>query len=224
MIEIFKIKTSVESAIIGTFPQIEEKWLGPTNFWGENSYTKTPLQGPIEFQIIFPQFRLSPRGRLTDFVSSVNVQRNYLFISDKLWAIIRKFELDEHQQFDVPVYVNGKTHDFHLIYFPWPRSDDFIDWKESSFFQIDESGGQFIKAFENTRDYQFNNRPNDLIVRKNQITLFEDKIKWDVFRFTNFDSGFFVSKRLKEAMESAEITGVVYEPAIWMPNQPSWHP
>src|SRR5262245_21144027 len=143
MIEIFKMSHSVEASEVGNFPQVEEKWLGPGDYQDSGSYSRTPLKGPINFDIIFPKFEIARDGKLTDWAGSLNINRNYLMITTRLYDLLKTFQMDEYQYFPAPVHTPNRIVDYHLIYFPWPRGDDFIDWQRSTFRRIAPSGDSF---------------------------------------------------------------------------------
>ncbi|MCC6280694.1 MAG: hypothetical protein IT262_08845 [Saprospiraceae bacterium] len=216
MMKLFKLEQSVEGPIIGDFPQVQEKWPWLTDRWGENSYTMTPLKGRIEFDIVFPYFELAKRAKLTDWVSAVNVDRNYLMVSTRLLALLKGFVLDEYQYFPVPVHTPNKIVDYHLIYFPWPRQDDFINWEKSTFRRITKSGENILLQFENAKARNLAKDAHEIQIEK--IIINTNKITMDVFRFRSFHLGFYVSERLKNAMESAGMTGIVYEIPEWLPK------
>ncbi len=215
MMKLFKLEQSVEGPIIGDFPQVQEKWPWPMDRWGENSYAMTPLKGPIEFDIIFPYFELAKRAKLTDWVSAVNVDRNYFMVSTRLLALLKGFVWDEYQYFPVPVHTPNEIVDYHLIYFPWPRQDEYIDWKSSIFQHIVPSGAIEEIQFENSGRYLMEHTDD---VKMEKAVIFSENITLDLFRFKNYNSGFYVSERLKNAMEAAGMTGIVYEIPEWLPK------
>lgn len=212
--KLFKLKKSVDASVIGVFPQVGERWPWPTDRWGADSYTMTPLKGYIEFKIIFPYFELEKGAKLTDWVSTVNVDRNYLMVSTKLVDLLHTFILDEKQDFPALVHTPEGITKYHLVYFPWPRQDDFIDWKKSVFEKNPEDGAFGIQ-FEDSRNYLMQHNENTKI---KDIVIFPERITCDVFRFTNYQSGFYVSERLKNAMETAGMTGIEYEVPEWLPK------
>lgn len=215
MIVLFKINHSVEIPEVGTQPQVQTKWLGPTDFWAPNSYTMTPLKGPIEFDIVFPVFEIAKYAELTDWVGvGGGITINYLMVSTRLFDLLKTFQMDEYQYFPAPIQTPHGIVDYHLIYFPWPREDDFIDWPKSTFRRVTASGDSFLVQFNNTKERQFAKNAHELqidniVVRTEQVTM-------DVFRFAMYELGFYVSARLKEAMIANGMTGIRYERAEWL--------
>ncbi len=214
MIELFKLQHSTEAGVIGSIPQVDIHWPGPTDYWAPNSYTMTPLKGPIEFDIVFPEFKISKYGKLTDWVSVLNINRNYLMVTTRLYDLLRTFVMDEYQYFPAPVQTPQETVDYHLIYFPWPRSDDFIDWPKSTFRRVTPSGDSFLVQFENTKERQLIKDAHEIQIEN--IVVRTELITIDVFRFRGFERGFYVSARLKEAMVERGMTGIRYERTEWL--------
>ena len=212
MINVFKL--AVDASVVGVYPQVGERWPWSADRWGPDSYTMTPLKGPIEFEIIFPHFVLEDGAKLTDWVSTPNVDRNYLMVSTRLMDLLKEYRLDEYQYFPAPVHTPKGIVDYHLIYFPWPRQDDFIDW-EKSLFKEDNEGVSVELRFQESRRFLMENNDN---TKMKEAVIFPDKITMDVFRFTNYRSGFYVSERLKNAMEAAGMTGILYEVPEWLPR------
>lgn len=99
MIRFFKLKHSVNHSIIGVFPQVDEAWPWAIDRQVVNSYTRTPIKGRIEFDIVFPEFKLNAGAKRTDWMSSVNIGRNYLMVSTRLLELLKGFILDEYQLF-----------------------------------------------------------------------------------------------------------------------------
>ena len=214
MIKLFKINHSVEASEIGCFPQVQEKWLGPTDFWAANSYTMTPLKGLIEFAIIFPKFEIARHSKLTDWVSSVNIDANYLMATTRFYDLLKSFVMDEYQHFPAPVHTPQGVIDYHLIYFPWPHSDDFIDWQKSTFRRTTPDGDNFLVQFENTKERLLTKDAHEIQIEN--IVVRTELITMDIFRFKGFETGFYVSAKLKEAMVANGMTGIRYEQAGWL--------
>ncbi len=210
----YKINHSVTISEVGTQPQVDTQWVGPTDFWGVNSYTHTPLVGPIDFAIVFPSFHLSQLAKITDwFGDGGGISMNYFMVSARLYSLLQTYQMDEYQYFPAPVNTPGGIVDYHLIYFPYPREDDFIDWGHSLFRRITPSGESRLIQFSNSKERQLARDAHEIHTEKLIVHL--EKIKVDIFRFKRFESGFYISEQLKAAMESKGMTGIRYEKVAW---------
>lgn len=210
MIELFKLRHSVELSEVGTFPQVEIEWTGPTDFWASTSYTSTPLNGYVKDDIVFPKFKLSNLGKLNDWVGdNGGVGMNYFMISTKLLELLKSFQMDEFQHFPAPVQTKHGIVNYHLIYFPWPRGDDYIDWSKTTFHRKDSTGKMSFVQFQNTKERQLAKDAHE--IETDRLVVHAHRITMDVFRFRGFETGVYVSKRLREAILSAGITGIKFE-------------
>ncbi len=210
----FKLKHSVEIPEVGTQPQIQTSWPGPTDYWAPDSYTNTPLKGKIDFVIVFPEFEIDELAKLTDWVGAVNINRNYLMISTRFYELLKAFQMDEYQHFPAPVKTPGGMVDYHLIYFPYPRGDDFINWEKSLFKRVTPDGRHSVISFANSKERQLASDAHEIQTEK--IVVRWEKVTMDIFRFRAFEAGFYVSEQLKQAMENRGMTGIRYEKTSWL--------
>lgn len=166
MLKLFKLAHNAEIAEIGYYPQVEVSWPWSIDYWGERSFVNTPLSGSVRDDVVFPKFNLASRAKANDWVGNgAALEINYLFISDRLYELMRSFQMDEYQQFPVSVEAQGNTLDYHLVYFLWPRSDDYIDWQNTIFQRTTGSGETNFEQFKNTRERQFaKNKGNYILV------------------------------------------------------------
>jgi hypothetical protein len=217
MLKLFKLAHNLEIAEIGYYPQVEISWPWSIDYWGERSFVNTPLSGSVREDVVFPRFNLASQAKANDWVGNgAALEISYLFVSTRLYELMRSFQMDNHQQFPVPVETSVDTLGYHLIYFLWPRSDDFIDWQNTIFQRTSASGETNLEQFNNTRERQF--AKNNYELSMYQPGIHSEKITCDAFRFGGYDMGFYVSERLKNAMESAGMTGIVYEVPEWLPK------
>jgi len=217
MIKLFKLAHCVEVSEIGTYPQVQIDWPWDVDYRGERSYIQTPLRGPVRHDIVFPRFTLEKVAKTNDWVGDGGgVGMYYWMISTKLYEIVKTFKMDEHQYFPAPVHTPKGIVDYHLIYFPWPRGDDFIDWEKSTFQRVTASGERTVLQFENSKARNLARDAHEIQIES--IVLHPEKMIFDTFRFRSFHSGFYVSERLKNAMEAAGMTGILYEVPEWRPG------
>lgn len=217
MIKFFKLAHCVEISEIGMYPQVKIDWPWDVDYRGERSYIQTPLRGPARQDIVFPRFKLERAAKANDWVGDGGgVGMYYWMISKRLYDLVKTFNIDEYQYFPAPVHTPKSIVDYHLIYFPWPRGDDFIDWEKSTFRRVTPNGEGEIEQFNNTKERQLAKNKHEL--QTVQLVLNVEKITMDAFRFMGFETGFYVSERLKNAMEAAGMTGIVYEVPEWLPE------
>lgn len=214
MIELFKMNRSVEVSEIGRFPQVEQRWIDPVDYWAPNSFAMTPLQGSINFDIIFPVFEAAQSAKLTDWVSTVNIDRNYLMVTTRFYRLLQSFKMDEYQHFPTQIRTHEGILNYNLIYFPWPRGDDFIDWERSTFHRITANGDCILMQFKNVKERQLAIDSHEIRIEK--LLIHTEKITMDIFRFKGFEDGYYVTRRLKDSIETNGMTGIRFEKAKWM--------
>ena len=217
MIKLFKLAHCAQIPVIGYYPQIEIDWPWDVDYRGERSYIQTPLSGPVRQDIVFPRFKLAKLAKANDWVGDGGgVGRKYWMISTRLYDLIQTFSIDEYQYFPAPVHTLNGVVDYHLIYFLWPRGDDFINWERSVFRRTLPSGNNQSEQFANTKERQFAKDEHELQIV--DLVLNTEKITVDIFHFKGFETGFYVSERLKNAMEADGMTGIEYEIPEWLPK------
>ncbi len=100
--------------------------------------------------------------------------------------------------------------DYYLIYLPHPRDDEFFNWEHCLFYDFHDPEKKIFSVADAREYYKAHNgkilKPERLVVRDGQPA-------FDLFRCRFYDGGtrFYVSSRLKQAMEAAGITGVRFE-------------
>ena len=207
MIEVFKLSESVEIKEIGyEFPQVEEDW-GNMDYWGKSSVISTPLSGIINFKVIFPKFLLRKHAKLTDMLSANNASR-YLMVDEKLFRLLSEFSLDDFQYFIEKVHAPQGAIDYYLIYLTTPREDEFFDWSKCLFYDFHDPERKLF-AVKDAKSYYA--AANGKVLKPERLVVLKNQPKYDLFRFLYLSgSWFYVSGRLKSAMEAARITGVRY--------------
>lgn len=215
MINFYKLECSTEKEEIGWYPQLKSLWIASTDYWGPESYTNTPLEGRIGFDIVFPKFDLEENAKLTDYVSTGALTGDFFVISDRLLTIFQGFKMDEYQHFPIEVGTPDGSVSYNIIYFPFPRTNDIIDWRSSIFKRMLPNGEVAIEFFENARSYNLAKNIHELQAEK--LVIHAPKLAlFDIFRLKWYKSGIYISERLKLAMEESRITGVRFEEAEWL--------
>jgi hypothetical protein len=209
MITIYQFQHSVDSNEIGYYPQIEEDWKN-TKYWGPTSIINTPLEGPITYKPSSPIFNLRKMAKLTDKISSVADSCKMIMIRERLFRLFTEFSLDACQCFEE--YVNTPTGEvpYRLLYLPYPRDDEFFNWEHCLFYDFHDPEKKIFSVADAREYYKAH---NGKILKPERLVLRDGQPAFDLFRCRFYDGGtrFYVSSRLKQAMEAAGITGVRFE-------------
>lgn len=163
---------------------------------------------------------LSGSAKLTDFVSQ-GFSSNFHIVSEKAKTILEKHRLCSHQFYPLGLYKRKIKQSYYLFK---PISDylDFIDYKKTAFVEYNISTGEKVETNEVTSKEKILEINNKLENQKDiSWCIWGDKIvmskyfdnKLDYFKIGRIDSNIYVSERLKNEIESNDLTGWEFTPA-----------
>lgn len=213
----YKFLNSIDSKEIGYHPQLKETWLKGVDYWAPNSFANTPIEGRIDFDIIFPKFELAKNGHLTDRLSTGCLTSDFFVVSEKLLSVLQAHKMDQYQQFPIEIGVPGGKAKYLILYFPFSRDNDFINWEDSVFIRELPSGVTTEEKFKSAREYNLARDshqllPDNLFFREGSM----DDL--DIFKFKWIEGATYVSEKLRQAMLDVEISGIRFESAEWLEN------
>ena len=210
MIQIYKIRIKAEVSEIGCHPQVQplptENW----DHWGKTSVSCLPLEGIIPFRPQFPRLGLEEAARCTDLMSTVVSSGKMLMISENLYKVFSTYLADAHQCFMEPVETpNGKI-PYLFLYMNFPRDEEIFDWPKCIFFDANDPEKKMFSV-PNAKAYYA--ARNGKVIRHERLVLRAGQPVYDLFRCRYFGSGklFYVTSRMRTAIESAGITGIRFE-------------
>lgn len=218
--EIFKVENSVDPAVIGYVNQQMDTYIGSYEYWGNQSFTKIPNSGKIDFNIKFPTFKLFDRAIRTDFLQNHYSMGRTLLLSPVAKNLLEQNHLDDSQWYSVKVLHKKKKMEYYMLFMPNNRQAVYIDWAASSFSMVDgreplTAGGvlRFKKiahlAFSSYEEYiskKVSIRDTQFMVEPDKIFLI-NPIEYDLFRMSLPLLGYFCSGRMKALIEDASLTG-----------------
>lgn len=161
----------------------------------------------------FPElnFRIQNGASITDVFSQADIISLGLIINETVYKILNSFRLINHQIIEVSIKDVDKNYFwFHLI-----ASIDDIDW-------LDYSKSTFYRnEFGFREEYIILNSYEDYLLKNKEIndmsTISMEKIKlnerfqlynYDLFILPFLSQSIFISKKLKERLEMANISGI----------------
>ncbi len=172
-------------------------------------------------------FVLYKSSKVTDFINGGFVSQYGLVISEKVKAILTKFNLGKHQFYPLKIKHNDLVYKNYFLFKTLSSADHFIDIKETNFYK------QRVMAFdaEDRMDVLFNNQSEiDDFIKENkkldydrrlgvyskQIKINSNFPKLDFFYLKKFQNSAYssrplISERLKNELEKNGITGVKFE-------------
>lgn len=160
------------------------------------------------------------KANLTDLLSTSPISGGFL-ISERFKQLLEKFNLAPHKFYPARVSYKKEFHDYYWLHiicnFP-----DSVDYKKSTFFTYHNYNHNLGNITINSKQ--------DFIQKKQKIkqdnpgktiTLWSQKIilnsnfnqDIDLFEIGTFDSNYYISGRIKSAIEFEKITGCEIRPA-----------
>lgn len=177
---------------------------------------RTAEEGKLGEDFQLPDyFELNHKTYLCDLLSSNYFQFRSVVISEKMYALLAKFDMDEHELYDCYIRVNHKTLKYYLLRFPFSRND-IIEWSDTEWYII-KSDSTSLDT-DSIEDVITVGTYEELL----NISLSKKlKIKKLVFNFQSFRGDIFytenillkkivLSENLQKAMISEEISGLQF--------------
>lgn len=217
----FIVEESLDEKIIGKdFPQVC-KFVKGYDPKGDNA-----LFSLYEYRNSLPDYipnldgmMLAGSAKLTDFLSS-GFGHGYI-MSDKAKKVLEQFHLCSHLFYPLGLYKRKVKFDYFLLNYISNYSY-FVDYEKTSFKEYDIISEQSSSSFfVNSKEEYLERRRN--IKNKKGISwgIWGDRIvmnkdfdpELDFFVICMLDTNVYVSKRLKDAIEAAGLTGWEFNPA-----------
>jgi hypothetical protein len=213
------IQNSLERKVIGHYPQVKEV-IYSCDVDNEPRFIEHVNYKKIDFEPIVANAVLYSSSKLTDLIHSGGVGFSLkLLVSTKLKSILEKFRLTGLQFFKDPLIYRGNEEDYWILNF-YEVDMQFIDYPNSDIY-ITKNVFDYVEKLSLNSFLEF----NDVMSKINHLgfpmgvmieryTLI-DTIDQDFFILLNVWGGinYVVSERLKQEMESAGCTGIVFRPS-----------
>ena len=153
-------------------------------------------------------------AQLTDFFGFIPVLWGINFlVSEAVKKLLDDFHLPQHAYIPTKVYHRGTQYSYQALYLPLSYRADSIDFKHSLFFTGSDIMGKKMLRFSDLEDWNKNK-----VFRTEQLAFNEHFDRTlDLFVSSFGGSGYYISERLKTAMEQAGLTGM----AITVPKEPA---
>ena len=217
------MKFSTDSKIIGSnYPQLKKMFDGfhalrrYEAFGLFNDVRHVPMEKVVGFELNY-------HAKVTDWVSAAQFGADSALFSERFYKLLQTYNCMEDISVDAEVNHHNKTYLYKFIYFP-KQYYQFIDFKKSRFY-INCNGwigdihfSDYDHYDKTIREYEQLNKveaEKTGSYKKKYIRILELNLDASII-----DKDFFrifihriVSARLKEAIEEAGMTGMVFIPA-----------
>ncbi len=192
-----------------------------TNVWSERGVYSIPLVGRTKNGIDLHSIKLEKSAKPFDLIDSIPVSKSGLIVTNKLMELLLSFDNPlEYEIFEASAISDGKkyvgNYHYNYLYF-WKIYDtNLINFSMSEFYTVDIHSAvtgeyQFknyveLNEFQTTKGFKSNFKVKTLFINP-EINSF-----YDIFRLGNTMPGYYVSERLKNAIQEAECTGIDFTP------------
>lgn len=204
----YRLKYKIKE--VGTYPQCQE-----SIDVGDMRNGKIPIEGRIDIKFKLPVLKLENRSKLTSALSTF-LRMRFLIIDDLFLEFIKQFNIDDFQSWKIDVWQNKKLLTKYNMFTTNNSKQNCIDFNKSIFRTGTYSDftykGDIIKIKDYTR-YLIKVeelKKKELRIRHEKIVYNFENVKEDLFR-TPFESYYFVSEKLKNAIEKENFTGIKFE-------------
>ncbi len=196
---------------------IHVEWNSPQDYHVDASYSFNKCnQGTKMIQgIRLPNMKRSRGVILTDYLSTPGMS-SFLIISQKVKDVILLLKTPELEFIEMKVEANQDTLNYYGLHFESKMTDDFINWKESSFLikkgyygETVEKGivlSSYDKYLKESRRIS-EESDRKLSLGKDTIMTNDISDKYDLFYSNIPFLGIFCSERFLEDIINNELTG-----------------
>ncbi|MBB2148004.1 imm11 family protein [Pedobacter gandavensis] len=216
----YRIESSLDMKIIGHSSQIEHAelpadWDTDPTFVGNIEFVKA------DFRPKMPRGILHKKAKLTDLLTacSPGFERR-LLVSKSLKDLWELFDHEHFQFFDCDVITKNLIYEYWLMN-PLVTNFEFVDFQNSTVVTRKRKleGGTFLEEVPVTSLNEFNVFLETLDIVDRGMTFISrvsllDDIPNDVFVLSHVDGGvgYYVSEKVKKAIEVSNITGIEFAP------------
>lgn len=211
----YKLTNSRNTKEVGAYPQCEN-----IKYLGDIQKDFIPWQGMIDFDFKLPEPNLEKKAKQTSLINVVAIPALFLVIDDNLLSFLKDFNIGNYQSWKIKTWHNKKNIEkYNLFIINNTRQDEYIDFSKSEFKSKklgdwNNSSVQktvFVKNYDEYFMEKESLRKDKLMLLHNRITLNLSKTTEDIFRIVNAPpGGYFVSERLKDAIEKNDFTGMEF--------------
>lgn len=172
---------------------------------------------PLDSLFPFDYLEVNKGAKLSDLMSSQFY--NGFIVSEKLKNIFEESNISDYKFYDVKLFDKGKEIRGYYYFHSASCLRDYIDYPKSTFYIGQMLGKKIrdlkaqINTYEDLVKIHKDLPIGDELLYPNSFYLSAKfPFNIDLFRLCAFDYNFYISKRLKQKIESNHITGVSINP------------
>lgn len=181
-----------------------------------------PFEGKILTDFKLPVIHLQNNAKQTTLLNSVIIQPWFLIFRNNFIKYLKEYNISEFQCWNIDITHNKEIiRDYSLFYLIKGIQDTIVDYKNSEFFignfnkSKDNTSGKNVginNYYEYLKIKSFTDNDDNLFLYCNKVVINLKNIEFDLFRLINIPfGGYFVSERLKNAIEQNRFTGMRFQ-------------
>jgi|TARA_R110002049_G_scaffold171049_1_gene337643 hypothetical protein len=210
------LTNSIDTKIIGKYPQSESAYNAP-KFWNDVE------KGLINENLTIPEPILHKNAKLTSYLSSVPIiNLSFLILNRELFNLVKPSINGEYITWKIKIhYRDSIVNDYFLFHLLTTSQKKYVDYENSEFYigKIDDYKwiGESIRIYnhENFLSTKEILRNENLIVKVKKLQMNFKNSSEDFIRINDSPtivggSGYYVSEKLKDAIEKSGFTGMAF--------------
>ena len=188
-------------------------------FAGDIQQNFIPFEGKINFAFKLPEPLLQNKAKPTTYLNVTFIPNWFMVLKKHFIDFLNKFNIGEFQIWDLKVHHNKNIlDDYCLFILTKTYQRELIDFSESefcvgSFFDYNSIGETLnINNYEEFLQVRDELGSKNKFIKDKNIILNLSKMDLDLFRIINAPaSGYYVSEKLKTAIEKEGFTGFAFQ-------------
>ncbi|MEE9379019.1 MAG: hypothetical protein V3V33_13385 [Candidatus Lokiarchaeia archaeon] len=211
------LTNSIDTKIIGRYDQSESAYNASQLYdIGEN--------GGILKDFIVPEPFVHSKANLTSYLSCVPISNiKFLILKKELIEFLKDFKIDSFQTWNMKVHYKDRIiKDYSLFHLYQSSQGKYVDYKNSEFYVGNIKDHKWVGETINVSDYKFFLstieilRNQKLILKGRKLVFNFSEATEDLIRITDTppivgSKGYYISERLKSAIEENGYTGMAFK-------------
>lgn len=153
--------------------------------------------------------KANARTKMTDLLSCPLGPGNDLVISSRFYELLNDFKKSEIQFFDCVVNQKDNKYNYKWVHFIFDL-ESYVDYSKSIFFHPDKSKRNELFKIRSYSDFKlfYEKDYTHGLVKSKKLYIEHEQL--DFFLVGRFDQKCYVSERLKQKVESMNLTGIEF--------------
>lgn len=210
---LYRIKPATINKIVGSIASVKMR----DDYAPEISraVSRMKQRGKLDILPDLNGIEIQKRARANDIIICVPLSKRGILISPQLKRIVDSFLLPQETQWvEATATHYDQSYKYHYFYNYESPEKDLIDWDRSKFMEVNYVGKPKSEVQYSSSLKEIEQLRKNKVVRIDtpKLLYFKTPIKYDFFRLVYSTPGYFVSERLKNAIEESDCEGIELTP------------